>query len=158
MAILTAVSVPTLSAAAERARARAAARAVVSQLARARSDAVSRGVVVAVRLDGPAAAPILTTIVDGNRNGILAPDITAGVDVVKGPPLHLAEYVRGVTVRPAGGSPTSYSFSPRGTASSGTLVIESRGGTRFAVRVLGATGRVRLLVFSDATSTWEEEP
>jgi Tfp pilus assembly protein FimT len=157
-AILAAVSVPSFTAAAERARTRAAARATASRLALARSVAARRGAIVAVRLDGPAAAPMLTTIVDGNRNGVLSSEVAAGVDVVEGAPVRVSDLFRGVSIRPAGGSPSQYSFTPVGTSSSGTLVIEGDRGTRFGVRVLGTTGRTRLVRFVAATASWEEEP
>ena len=48
-------------------------------------------------------------------------------------------------------------FSPLGTASSGTLYLRaSRSGEQYAVRVLGVTGRVRVLRFESAAGTWIE--
>ena len=41
------------------------------------------------------------------------------------------------------GSP-AFSFSPDGTATTGSVYLESRDGSRFAVRVLGATARIRI--------------
>jgi hypothetical protein len=37
------------------------------------------------------------------------------------------------------------SFTPDGTASSGTVYVRGRGGAQYAVRVLGATARTRVL-------------
>jgi hypothetical protein len=46
------------------------------------------------------------------------------------------------------------SFSPFGTATSGTVYLRSRGGRQYAVRILGATGRVRVLEYSHETGKW----
>ena len=44
-------------------------------------------------------------------------------------------------------------MSPDGTATAGTLYVHGRR-HQFAVRVLGATGRVRVLHFDQGTRTW----
>ena len=49
------------------------------------------------------------------------------------------------------------SFTPAGTASSGTVYVRSQGGRQYAVRVAGATGRTRLLRFDAGTGRWIEE-
>ena len=48
------------------------------------------------------------------------------------------------------------SFTPLGTASSGTLYLRGRDGSEYAVRVLGATGRTRVLRYEAITRTWVE--
>jgi hypothetical protein len=47
------------------------------------------------------------------------------------------------------------SFGPGGTGTSGTLYLSTREGRQLAVRLLGATGRIRVLAFQPATGHWE---
>ena len=49
-----------------------------------------------------------------------------------------------------------FSFTPLGTSSSGTFYVTGRDGSRFAVRVLGATGRARLLRYLPASDEWTD--
>ena len=49
-----------------------------------------------------------------------------------------------------------FSFSPDGTATTGSVYLQSRDGSRFAVRVLGATARVRIERYVSARDTWVE--
>jgi hypothetical protein len=46
------------------------------------------------------------------------------------------------------------SFTPSGTSSSGTIYIAGRDGTQWAVRVLGATARTRVLRYVPEGDTW----
>ena len=55
----------------------------------------------------------------------------------------LASLFPGVAVTAEGGV-RLFSFSPDGTATTGSVYLESRDGSRFAVRVLGATARIRI--------------
>jgi len=48
------------------------------------------------------------------------------------------------------------SFTPLGTSSSGTLYLRGRDGSRYAVRVLGGTGRTRVLRYEAKSRTWVE--
>ncbi len=52
------------------------------------------------------------------------------------------------------GSANTLTFSPLGTATSGTIFFRSRTGRQYAVRVLGATGRTRVLEFRHETKSW----
>jgi len=51
------------------------------------------------------------------------------------------------------GSARILTMSPDGTATAGTLYLHGRR-SQFAVRILGATGRVRVLQFHQGTRTW----
>jgi hypothetical protein len=46
------------------------------------------------------------------------------------------------------------SFSPLGSSTSGTLYVAAGSGTQMCVRVLGATGRIRVMWFDAATRSW----
>ena len=68
--------------------------------------------------------------------------------------------IAGRETLPAGSDPIRFgasdgvTFSPLGTATSGTLYLHHRSGRQLAVRVLGATGRVRILEFNADTAAW----
>jgi Tfp pilus assembly protein FimT len=154
--LIAAATVPPLAAALERSRTLAAARFLQSRMMLARSEAVSRGVVVALRLAGVPADATLTTVLDGNRNGVLQADIVSGIDVPAATPASLATLFRGITFSPVSTAGTLLSFSPIGTSSSGTITVEGRDGARFGVRLLGATGRARVLRYDWIEASWSE--
>lgn len=129
-----------------------AARYVANRMATARSLAALRSVNVALRFDGRDGGATLGTVVDGNRNGVRTADLAAGVDTAIDQPIRIAELFPGVTLSldpddtaPAAGTFSLMSFSPVGTATSGTVYLRGRGGARFGVRVFGPTARTRLL-------------
>ena len=111
---------------------------------------------MALRLRRVGDDTMLATFVDGNRNGVLAADIAAGVDEPEGGPTSLAAEFPGVVVDRLDGDGLAFSFSPLGTSSSGTVYLTGRDGARFAVRVVGATGRARLLRYISATDSWTD--
>jgi hypothetical protein len=51
---------------------------------------------------------------------------------------------------------TLLSFSPYGTATAGTVYVLGRDGTQLAVRVLGVTGRTRVLRYQRSTNSWDQ--
>ena len=103
---------------------------------------------------------------DGNRNGILTVDIQRQVDRLLEPATRLFELFPGVQIGLVPGMPGSdpvqlgrtniLSFSPAGTATSGTVYVRGRDGTQWAVRVLGVTGRTRVLKYVVRTGEWTD--
>jgi Tfp pilus assembly protein FimT len=156
LGLIAAATVPPVAAALERSRTLAAARFLQSRMMLARAQAVSRGAVVALRLTGVPGDTTLSTLLDGNRNGVLQADIGSGIDVPTGRPAALAALFRGITFSPVATGGTLLSFSPIGTSSSGTITVEGRDGARFAVRLLGATGRARVLRYDWIDGSWSE--
>ncbi len=156
LVLIAAATVPPVAAALDRSRALAAARFLQSRMILARAQAVSSGAVVALRLTGTPADTTLTTVVDGNRNGVLLADILSGLDIQTGGASALAALFRDVTVSPVPAAGALLSFTPVGTSSSGTVTIEGPNGTRFAVRLLGTTGRSRILRYDWVRGTWSE--
>lgn len=164
MAIVTAATVPQALASLDHDRAIIAARYVASRMALARMQAVSHSANVALRFDEGAATTTLSSFVDGNHDGVRTKEILAHVDPQLDPPVPLASLFPGVLValsadsigdaivRP--GVSTLMSFSPSGTATTGSVYVTGRDGSRYAVRVLGATGRTRLVRYDPATRTW----
>jgi len=172
--VLAAIAVPVAGGTLERERAIMGAQYLAGQLQRARLESLRRGqsVAVHVRIEGDRAACQL--FVDANGNGVLQRDIDRGVDPALAPETWLDEQARAVTLRinqaitDVGGSTTLVagddpvrigssslvSFSPQGGATSGTLYVAASKGPQMAVRIFGATGRVRTLVFDAPTRQW----
>ena len=154
--LIAAATVPPLTTALERSRTLAAARFLQSRMMLARSEAVSRGAVVALRLTGTPRDATLATVVDGNRNGVLQADILTGIDAPAATSAVLASLFRDIRFSPVSAAGTVLSFSPIGTSSSGTITVEGRNGARFGVRLLGTTGRARVLRYDWTDGAWSD--
>jgi prepilin-type N-terminal cleavage/methylation domain-containing protein len=160
-----------------RLRAHVGLSAIVGRFMAARAEAVRRGVTVAVVFDPCGDSWCLRLVADGNGNGVRRADIASGIDraierawtVEEGtgvlrltvgqdlPPLAPGEPRLGTGADPVRfGSGDMASFSPLGTATSGSLILSSRSGGAYAVRVLGPTGRVRAMTFEPVQGVWQE--
>jgi Tfp pilus assembly protein FimT len=155
VAVVTAVAGPVSLAGVKRARGWAGTRFVAARLVRARAQAVARGTAVALRFAGDGEHTTLASFVDGNRNGVLTRDIDSGADPSLDEPVPLSALFPGVAISGDDG-PRLFSFSPDGTATTGSVFLQSRDGSRFAVRVLGATARVRVERYAEARDGWVE--
>ena len=163
IAVLAAAAIPQLTAGIERSRTVAAARYLASRLALARAQAVARSANVALLFTAAKGTSIVGMYVDGNGNGVRSAEITAGVDAVIGTPVRLSDLFPHVLLFLNDPSVTStfdttalMSFSPWGTASSRTLYLRGGDGSQYAVRVLGATGRTRVLRLTPGSGIWVE--
>ena len=163
MAVVAAAAVPQLTAGVERSRALGAARYLASRLALARAQAVARSANVALLLTASEGTFIVETYVDGNGDGVRTRDITSGVDTSIGVSVRLSNLFPRVALFLNDPASTSafdtsalMSFSPLGTGSSRTLYLRGSDGSQYAVRVLGATGRMRVLRLVVSTGTWVE--
>lgn len=160
-------------------RVRLAAEELVSVLRMARSLAVRQNVNVAVRFaTEPSGAVTFGLYRDADGDGVLNADIRAGVDKEIAPPRRLMHVGRDVhlglpdqRVRDpgdphrwleAGGDPVRFndsnlaSFSPLGGATPGSLYVTDGHERLAVVRVLGTTGKVRVLVYDFASQTWRQ--
>jgi prepilin-type N-terminal cleavage/methylation domain-containing protein len=163
VAILAAAAIPQLTAGVERSRAIGTARYLARRLALARSQAVARSANVALLLVADAGTFSITSYVDGNGNGVRTREIDDGVDQQVGTAVRVADLFPHVQLfldDPASTSTPSttalMSFSPIGTATSRTLYVRAEDGSLYGVRVLGATGRTRVLRYVAASRTWIE--
>ncbi len=165
MAIVSAITVPQVLAGVQRARAVAGSRYVAQQCGIARLHAVGKARYVAVQFTPEGDDYAMQMFVDGNRNGVRTVDIADGADRVLSARESLSASFPGVRIGldPAlgfGSDPVRLSgtmllsFSPDGTATAGTVYVLGRDGTQLAVRVLGATGRTRVVRYERATATW----
>lgn len=164
VAILAGIAVPHGGVAIDRHRASAAARFISARAGLARAEAVKRSAYVALRFERRASGIVFGTVVDGNRNGVRTTDIASRQDWLLDAPVSLADMFPGVAIAlgdsPAASNSVTFgpsgllSFSPIGTATSGTVYVRGRDGSQFAVRVLGATGRTRVLRYVPRTGQW----
>jgi len=156
VAVISAVAIPISLAGVDRSRGWAGARYVAARLVRARALAVSRGAAVAVQFEGDDSQTDLSSFADGNRNGVSSRDIAAGLDPRLDGPVRLSSLFPGVVTDFEANAPRLFSFSPDGTSTTGTVYLASRDGTRFAVRVLGTTARVRVERYVAPSGLWLE--
>jgi type II secretory pathway pseudopilin PulG len=170
--IVGGAAVPLAHSSVDRSRALGAASYVAGRMAAARFEAVRRSACVAIRFSQQPDGYWLQTYVDGNRNGVRTADISSGIDVpltagerldyhFSGVEFGIQPNVTGIDPGPFNasdpiqiGSTTLLSFSPTGTSTSGTLFIRGLRGNQFAVRILGATGRTRILEFNAGKNVW----
>jgi len=163
IAILSAAVVPQSLTAVDRIRAGAAARHLASRMANARAQAVMRSAYVAMRFeDGPSGISF-RMFVDGNGNGVRTADIGADIDRPLDTPTLLSDLFPGVAIAVSGsagtdavrlGSTDLLSFTPLGTATSGSIYVRGRDGSQFAIRILGTTGRTRIQRYLERTRRW----
>ena len=155
MAVVASIAVPVSLAGVDRARGWAAARFVAARLVKARAQAVGRGAAVAVRIEGEGREAAVSSFADANHTGVLTREIDDGIDPRLDGPVTLAGLFRGVSVTDEG-EIRLFSLSPDGTATTGSIYLESRDGSRFAVRVLGTTARIRIERYVPSRQEWVE--
>ena len=174
LGVSAALAVPSMRSGLDGMRAAAAARHLAALAQSIRVRAVTRSVHVGLRFERDGDGYRYATYADGNGDGLRARDIRRGLDVrladferlgdrFPGVAIGIPTRVPGIAGREtlaAGSDPIRFgasdglTFSPLGTATSGTLYLHHRSGRQFAVRVLGATGRVRILEFNEDTASW----
>jgi type II secretory pathway pseudopilin PulG len=165
MMAVGAMAAPTLGSRRDELVTAGAARHLATLLQHGRMQAIGRATHVAYRFQVVGAGIRYALFADGNGNGVRTVDIGHGVDAQVSAWESLSDHFAGVTFSiapgvvdidsgsPIAGDPVRVggsellSFSPTGTATSGTLYLSGRTGQQYAVRVLGATGRVRTLRF-----------
>ena len=172
--LLAAIAVPVVGGTLDRERAIIGAHYLAGQLQRARFESLRRARSVAVRVEVLGDRTQLRLFADGNGNGVLQRDIDRGLDPPLTPPGWLDDQARDISVRinqsitEVSGSATLapgddplrigntslLTFSPIGSATGGTLYVAAHRGPQMAIRVFGATGRVRVLMFDAQARQW----
>jgi Tfp pilus assembly protein FimT len=172
--VMMAIAVPVVGGTLERERTIVGAQYLSGQLLRARLDSLKRARSVAVRIEMIGERTQLQLFADGNGNGVLQRDIDRGLDPALTQPEWLDDQARDVSLRvnqaikdvagtatiAAGDDPLRIgntallTFSPLGSATNGTLYVAAHRGPQLAIRVFGATGRVRVLMFDTQTRLW----
>lgn len=174
--VIAAIAIPAFQASRDRHAARLAARYLANRLQLVRFEALKRNVTVALRFD-PKDIGRFGVYVDGDADGVLQGDIDRGTDYALAPEGRLTDFFATVTFRiprdvpdPDGsgtltansnplrlGASNFLSFSPIGSATSGTIYLAAPTGPQMAIRVMGATGRMRVLLFDGGSQLWREE-
>src|SRR5580765_8102373 len=151
---LTTIAVPQGLRALDDFRTRAAARYLSQRLADARLSAIKRAAAHGLRFEVSTPDYRITTVVDGNANGLRTTEIQSGVDRTLTAPERLGTHFQDVAfgilegVPDADGQPANgtdgvrigvsriLTMNPDGTSSSGTLYLHGRERSQYAVRVL----------------------
>lgn len=169
--VLVGVAIPVGGDALDDMRTRAAARYLAGRIANSRFAAINRSRAIGLRFVAGTPDYQFNSYVDGNGDGVRTADTLDGTDVALDVPRRLGSDFRsvrfGLTVgirdidgvantNPDGvriGTSKILTMTPDGTATSGTLYVQ---GTRaqYAVRVLGATGRTRVLKYEPGSRSW----
>lgn len=165
-AVVAAAAIPVSMQSIEYSRAWAATRFLAGKAADARVQAVRRAANVALRFATVGDDVTVGMVVDGDRDGVRTEDVDTLVDPVLEEPIRLGDRFPGVRIAigadAGGGAAVRFgssgllSFTPLGTSSSGTVYVRGRDGSQFGVRVLGATGRTRVLRFHAGSGEWIE--
>lgn len=165
------MAVPQTAGMTEAARARQAASFIAARARQARQEAILHGANVGLVFDFVAGRWLIRGCRDGTGNGLRRAEIQSGADPCSDGPFDIGQLFPGLsigvdaTIRgPAGEPPNAdpvrfgnanlASFSPIGTCTSGSLYLRSRNGSQYAIRILGGSGRLRVLRY-DRTG-WHE--
>jgi Tfp pilus assembly protein FimT len=174
--LMAAIAVPVIGGTLDRERTIVGAHYLAGQLQRARLESLKRARFVAVRLRVIDDRTELQLFADGNGNGVLQRDVDRGIDPPLTPAAWLDDQARDMSLRinqeildVSGssvlalgddplriGNTSMLTFSPLGSATSGTVYVAAHRGPQMAIRVFGATGRVRVLMFDAQTRQWHQ--
>ena len=172
--VMAGVAVPVIGGTLKREHTVIGAQYLSAHVQRARLESLKRAAAVAVRLEVLDGRTSVQLFFDGNGNGVLQKDIDRHIDPALTTAEWLDDHARGVSLRinqpiaGVGGGPdlaagddplrignsSLVSFSPLGSATSGTLYVAARQGPQMAIRIYGATGRVRVLMFDARARQW----
>ena len=171
---LSATAVPPLLTNLDDVRTAGAVRYMSARLQATRMEAVQRSADVALRFTQTAGGYAYAVYLDGNGNGVRTRDIQRGTDRQIEAPERLPDQFTGIDfgmrpglppIDPASPSPGTdpiklgssdiLTFSALGTSSSGSLYIRGQRTAQYAIRVLGETGKTRVLKFDWRAQQWK---
>lgn len=172
--VVVGIAVPLLTVARHEQRLQAAASYLRARVMLARAEAARNGAAIGLRFAARDRGIDLRSYLDGNGNGVRTADIRSGLDQPLDTEVRIGDLFGGVrfalspavpalaATSPAGagadpvrlGASDILTVTPLGTATSGTLYLRNQEGHQAAVRVLGATARVRIHRFDFQTWQW----
>ena len=175
LGMTVAVAMPALLTIERHAAARAAAGEIRGIFSACRSRAIARGTHSGVKFIHAADGWSYALYDDGNGNGIRNQDIADGIDRMIARPRRVLSHAKTATIallpfkvldpdgdpllpnKPAVqfGNSTIASFSPLGAATPGTIYLSDTVGELYAVRLYGASAKVRLLRYDLAAKKWD---
>ena len=152
-----------------------AARQLEFTLRFVRSRAITRSAHAGIKFTGSGSDWSFAIYDDGDNDGIRTDDIRKGIDTIATAPASLMPQLQCARIGllpytikdpdgdalPPSKSPVQFgtsaicSFSPIGSGTPGSIYVTTDGGDLYCVRVLGASGRVRILRYG-ANKKWEE--
>lgn len=144
------------------ARVRNAAVFLTAELERARVLALARSAAVGVYFGPPGEPAAIGIYADGNGNGLRTAEVQSGTDPVLVRPRPLHALFPGVSLSEGAdegvrlGGSRLLTFTPAGTATSGSLYLTGQDGTRYALRISGATARIRRQRFNATSRLWSD--
>lgn len=173
-ATVSGMAIPPLLTALDDYRTAGAVRYISTRIQRTRMEAVSRSTNAAMQFTQVAAGYSYGIYVDGNGDGVRTSDIQKGIDRRLGAIERLPDNYAGVDfgllpglppVDPGGSAPGTdpiklgssnlLSYSSIGTSSSGSVYIRGRSKVQYVIRILGDTGRTRVLKFDPHARQWK---
>lgn len=169
------VSIPAFASMRRRSAVRLASYELRSIFHQTRSRAIARNANAGVRFSLLSGKWHFAVYDDGDGDGVLTEDINRGTDRLAVPPRVVLRETTLATIGvlaqmitdPDGdrlfptSSPVVFgtskicSFSPLGESTSGTIYLTDRGSELYAVRVYGATAKMRLLRYNAGSRKWE---
>ncbi len=171
VAIAIGAAVPMVGSALDEIRTAGAARYLAARVTGAHIEALKRSATVGLRFEPGSPGDAFRVYLDGNGNGLRTSDIQRAIDPPLTSPERLADTFAGVRLELIPGVPDAdgatdgrvdgvrvgasriLSCSPDGTATSGTVYLRGTH-AQYAVRVLGVTGRTRVLQYDPGGRTW----
>ena len=168
------IAIPPLLTALDDYRTAGAVRYISTRIERTRMEAVTRSTNAALQFVQGGAGYSYGIYVDGNGDGVRTADITKGIDRRLGAIERLPDNYAGVDfgllpglppLDPGGPAPGTdpiklgnsnlLSYSSIGTSSSGSVYIRGRSKAQYVIRILGDTGRTRVLKFDTRSRQWK---
>ena len=168
------IAIPPLLTALDEYRTAGAVRYISTRMQRTRMEAVKRSANVAMQFVQVGVGFSYGTYIDGNGDGVRTEDIKNGIDRPLGTIERVPDNFSGVDfgvlpglpavesgTPPPGtdpirlGSSNLLSYSPTGSSSSGSVYIVGRSKAQYVIRVMGDTGRTRVLRFDARTRQWK---
>jgi prepilin-type N-terminal cleavage/methylation domain-containing protein len=175
--VVSAIALPVTDRMRQEGQVRGAAFALAARCGRVRFSAVHRAARVGLRFSASGDTWVVQSFVDGDWDGVRAADIASGRDPSIDEPMPVQALFPGAhfgfvagcpfidgTAVPDGANPLRIGtartlvFTPDGASSGGTLYL--RGGalaSGYAVVILAATGRTRLLRCMPGTGAWSSD-
>ena len=172
-ATIGAMAIPPFLTAIDDYRTAGAVRYLSTRIQRTRMEAVSRSTKAAMQFLQEGTGYTFGIYVDGNEDGVRTADIRNGIDRRLGAIERLSDNYPGVDfgllpdlppIDPGGpppgtdpiklGSSALLSYASSGSSSAGSVYIRGRN-TQYAIRILGDTGRTRVLKFDPRNRLWK---
>jgi prepilin-type N-terminal cleavage/methylation domain-containing protein len=169
--VLVGTALPVTSGALDSLRTLAATRYLAARMVGARMEAIKRSTQLALRFEAGDPDYTFVRVLDGNGNGVRTADVRRGIDRLLDRPERIGDNFKDVRLALMDGVPDAddamgtgtdgvrigaariLTMSPNGTATAGTVYVRGRR-AQYAIRILGATGRVRVLQYMRGERKW----